>query len=194
MTGKLLPQTPSQTVGPYFAYGLTAVQYGYANTQIADGAMAEQSLPGTHIRITGRVLDMDGKVVPDAIVEFWQADSQGRIADGKNTGNSRFTGFGRQGTGPDPENRFVFNTVKPGKLAPDEAPCIAVIVLMRGLLSHLYTRIYFDDEAAANATDPVLQTVPESRRATLIARTVALNEYRFDIHLQGADETVFFDV
>jgi protocatechuate 3,4-dioxygenase alpha subunit len=107
-TKPLLGQTPSQTVGPYFAYGLTAEQYGYPNTQIASGRMAEQSLPGTHIRITGRVFDANGKTVSDALIEFWQPDSQGRIATGEASGNSRFTGFGRQGTGTDPEHRFIF--------------------------------------------------------------------------------------
>jgi protocatechuate 3,4-dioxygenase alpha subunit len=188
-----LPQTPSQTVGPYFAYGLTAVQYGYADLQIATGRMADETLPGNHIRISGRVLDIDGKPVPDAMIELWQADSEGRIA-GKADGNSRFTGFGRQGTGTDPDNRFMFETVKPGKLGPGEAPFILVVVFMRGLLSHLYTRLYFDDETPANATDPVLATVPEDRRRTLIATSVGAGEYVFDVHLQGADETVFFDV
>lgn len=194
MTTKPLPQTPSQTVGPYFAYGLTAVQYGYADLQIASGHMADEALPGTHIRITGRVLDADGKSVPDAMIEFWQANSEGRIANAANAGNARFNGFGRQGTGTDPEHRFVFETVKPGRISDDEAPFILVIVFMRGLLTHLYTRLYFEDEATANATDPVLSSVPEARRATLIAKKTGPVDYSFDIRLQGLDETVFFDV
>jgi protocatechuate 3,4-dioxygenase alpha subunit len=194
MTTTPLPQTPSQTVGPYFAYGLTAVQYGYGDLQIASGHMADETLPGTHIRISGRVFDADGKSVPDAMVEFWQADSEGRVATGAIAGNSRFTGFGRQGTGTDPEHRFVFETVKPGRIAADEAPFILVVVFMRGLLTHLYTRLYFDDEAAANATDPVLASVPEARRGTLIAKKTGSAEFTFDIRLQGAGETVFFDV
>ena len=194
MTTTPLPQTPSQTVGPYFAYGLTAVQYGYADLQIASGRMAEEGLPGTHIRITGRILDADGKPVPDALVELWQADSQGRVANGAPAGNARFTGFGRQGTGTDPEHRFVFETVKPGKMGADDAPFILVVVFMRGLLTHLYTRLYFEDEATANAADPVLLTVPADRRSTLIAKKTGPAEYRFDVHLQGAEETVFFDV
>jgi protocatechuate 3,4-dioxygenase alpha subunit len=94
----------------------------------------------------------------------------------------------------DAEHRFVFDTVKPGKLTPEEAPYIVVVVFMRGLLSHLYTRVYFDDEVQANASDPVLMTVPEERRGTLIARSTGPAEYRFDVHLQGLQETVFFDV
>src|SRR5690606_4491471 len=108
-----------------------------------------------------------------------------------------FTGFGRCGTGTDPENRFVFDTIKPGPPGDGQAPHINVIVFMRGLLSHVFTRIYFDDEAEANARDPVLASVDEARRPTLIAArqtTPAGTVYRFDLHMQGPDETVFFDV
>lgn len=190
---KLLPQTPSQTVGPYFAYGLTAEQYGYANTQIATGKMAGDGVPGTRVRIEGAVYDADGKTIPDAMVEFWQADSAGRVPTGNKAGNAGFTGFGRQGTGVDEAQRFVFETVKPGRVDDEQAPHIVVIVFMRGLLTHLYTRLYFEDEAQANATDPVLQSVPAERRHTLIAKKQG-DAYRFDIRLQGPDETVFFDV
>jgi len=191
---KPLAQTPSQTVGPYFAYGLVAEQYSYPNTQIASGKMAEQSLPGSHIRIVGQVFDANGKTVPDAMIEFWQADSEGRIATGEPAGNSRFTGFGRYGTGTDPEHRFIFDTVKPGRVDVGEAPHILMVVFMRGLLTHLYTYIFFDDEAAANVSDPVLASVPADRRGTLIATKSGPGEYRFDVHMQGANETVFFDV
>jgi protocatechuate 3,4-dioxygenase alpha subunit len=193
----LLPQTPSQTVGPYFAYGLTAEQYGYANTQIATGQMAGDGVPGTRVRIEGAVYDADGKTVPDAMIEFWQADSTGRVPAGNKAGNAGFTGFGRQGTGVDAAQRFVFETVKPGRVDDEQAPHIVVIVFMRGLLTHLYTRLYFEDEAEANVTDPVLQSVPAERRHTLIAKRQSQglgDAYRFDIRLQGPDETVFFDV
>lgn len=190
---RLLPQTPSQTVGPYFAYGLTAEQYGYPNTQIASGRMAGDGVAGTRIRIEGAVYDADGKTVPDAMIEFWQADSTGHVAAGKAAGNAGFTGFGRQGTGAEPDHRFIFETVKPGRVDAEQAPHILVVVFLRGLLSHLYTRIYFDDEGSANAADPVLQSVPEDRRQTLIAANRG-DHYRFDIRLQGTDETVFFDV
>ncbi len=182
-------QTPSQTVGPYFAYGLTAQQYHYPNGQVADGAIASES-DANRIRIFGRVIDGVGTPIPDALIEFWQADSEGRY------GGPDFHGFGRQGTGTDAEGRFVFQTIKPGA-ASGAAPFLTIVLFMRGLLSHVYTRLYFSDEAAANAADPVLATVPPERRKTLIAaRETTANgtQYRFDIHMQGAEETVFFDL
>jgi protocatechuate 3,4-dioxygenase, alpha subunit len=193
-----IKQTPSQTVGPYFAFGLAPAQYGYPLKSIAGGQMALADTEGERIRIEGRVLDGKGEPVLDALIELWQADAKGRYAHpvdprGSNAG---FKGFGRQGTGTDPECRFHFYTIKPGQVDAVQAPHINVIVLMRGLLLHAYTRIYFSDEAAANAKDPVLQSVPADRRQTLIAeRTTspAGPVYRFDIRMQGPAETVFFD-
>ena len=105
--------------------------------------------------------------MPDAMLEIWQADAAGRYAHPADPrgSNLRFTGFGRCGTGTDPENRFVFDTIKPGPPGDGQAPHINVIVFMRGLLCHVFTRIYFDDEAEANARDPVLASVDEARRA-----------------------------
>ena len=167
-TATKLGQTPSQTVGPYFAYGLTAEQYGYDFTSIAGSAIATAATDGQHIRIEGRVFDGNGDTVPDAMIEIWQADSQGRYAHpgDPRSSNSDFRGFGRFGTGTDPAHRFVFDTVKPGSVDGIQAPHINVIVMMRGLLSHAFTRIYFADEAAANATDPVLNSVPEAHAMT----------------------------
>jgi protocatechuate 3,4-dioxygenase, alpha subunit len=188
-------QTPSQTVGPFFAYGLTPEQYGYPFASITDGRMADESVSGERIRVVGQVLDGEGAAIDDALVEFWQADAQGRYATAREPGSNRmFSGFGRQGTGTDPDNRFVFETIKPGPVDAEQAPHISVIVFMRGLLTHAYTRIYFPDEADANARDPVLTSVPEDRRQTLIAIREPDGLYRFDIHMQGAAETVFFDV
>jgi protocatechuate 3,4-dioxygenase alpha subunit len=189
-----LKQTPSQTVGPYFAYGLTPQQYGYPLTSIASGAMRQADTEGERIRIEGRVFDGAGAAVSDAMIELWQADSQGRYAHPTDPrgSNARFKGFGRVGTGTDPEQRFVFDTIKPGRVDARQAPHINVIVFMRGLLLHAYTRIYFADESAANAADPVLLSVPAERRDTLIAMRDG-NTYRFDIHMQGDRETVFFD-
>ena len=187
-------QTPSQTVGPYFAYGLTARQYNYQHSSIAEGSMAGEDVEGERIRLEGRVFDGDGATVPDAMIEIWQADAQGRFAhpaDPRNS-NTGFSGFGRFGTGTDPHHRFIFDTIKPGPAAEGEAPHLNVIVFMRGLLTHVYTRIYFEDEKA-NATDPVLSAVPQDRRDTLIAAREG-NTYRLDIHMQGPNETVFFDV
>ena len=189
-----LKQTPSQTVGPYFAYGLTPQQYDYPMTSIASGAMCQADTEGERIRIEGRVFDGAGATISDAMIEFWQADAQGRYAHPADPrgSNARFKGFGRVGTGTDPEQRFIFDTIKPGRVDARQAPHINVIVFMRGLLVHAYTRLYFADEAAANGADPVLQSVPAERRDTLIARREG-STYRFDIHMQGDRETVFFD-
>jgi protocatechuate 3,4-dioxygenase alpha subunit len=185
-------------VGPYFAYGLTAEQYGYDHDSIAGGNLLDDETEGERIHIVGRVLDGEGKPVDDAMVEIWQADAQGRYAHPADPrgSNLAFKGFGRFGTGTDPQNRFFFNTVKPGQV-DGQAPHITMCVMCRGMLSHAFTRIYFSDEAESNAGDPVLGTVPEGRRGTLIAQredTAAGIVYRFDVHLQGDEETVFFDL
>ncbi|MBK1697546.1 protocatechuate 3,4-dioxygenase subunit alpha [Rhodovibrio salinarum] len=193
-------QTPSQTVGPYFAYGLTPRQYGYPLPGlVGPDLLGSEEVAGERIWLIGRVLDTQGAPVDDALIEIWQADAAGRLpssADG--VGNRPgFRGYGRCGTGTDPESRFVFRTLKPGAVAADAAPHISLVVFARGLLSHLYTRVYFADEAAANAADPVLAQVPAERRDTLIAdRQDAADGpvYRMDIRLQGAGETVFFDL
>lgn len=192
-----LGQTPSQTVGPYFAYGLTPAQYGYAYRSAYGTVLAEARTPGEPIVVTGRVLDGDGKPVDDAMIEIRHADAKGRYAESaEQVETSGFTGFGRCGTGTDRDNRFRFETIKPGSVG-GQAPHIDVIVTMRGILSHAFTRIYFEDEAAANARDEVLTSVPEERRPTLIARREALpgrTTYHFDIRMQGPQETVFFDL
>jgi protocatechuate 3,4-dioxygenase, alpha subunit len=195
---KRLGQTPSQTVGPYFAYGLVPEQYGYDFRSIATQHVRTPDAPGHAIRIEGVVFDGKGVAISDAMIEIWQADGNGRYAHPADRGgtNSSFRGFGRCGTGTDPEHRFHFDTVKPGAVTGGQAPHVNVIVLMRGLLLHAYTRLYFDDEADANSTDPVLATVPVERRDTLIAKRVpgaVPPTYRFDIHMQGDRETVFFD-
>ena len=193
-----LKQTPSQTVGPFFAYGLTPEQYNYSFASIAGSDLAVTDADGERIRVEGRIFDGEGKTVPDAMIEIWQADGQGRYAHplDERGSNSGFKGFGRVGTGTDPEQRFIFNTVKPGQVDGQQAPHINVIVLMRGLLLHAYTRIYFSDEAEANAGNPVLASVPADRRDTLIATRADGPDgpvYRIDIHMQGDRETVFFD-
>lgn len=193
-----LRQTASQTVGPYFAYGLTGDQYGYPMKAIANGTMVRTDTEGERIRIEGVVLDGEGRPVNDAMIEIWQADARGRYAhpaDARSS-NASFTGFGRFGTGTDAENRFIFETIKPGRVDGEQAPHINVIVMMRGLLVHVFTRLYFSDEAEANARDPVLSSVPADRRQTLIAQRTLTSigpVYRFDIHMQGESETVFFD-
>jgi protocatechuate 3,4-dioxygenase alpha subunit len=193
-----LPQTPSQTVGPYFAYGLTPEQYGYPFRSLAGATVVSSDAEGERIRLEGRVLDGAGEPINDALLEIWQADSQGRYAhplDPRGS-NARCKGFGRVGTGTDPECRFLFETIKPGSVDGVQAPHLNVTLFMRGLLVHLFTRIYFSDEEEANRRDPVLNSVPADRRSTLIAQreeTPAGVVYRFDIHMQGERETVFFD-
>jgi protocatechuate 3,4-dioxygenase, alpha subunit len=196
-----LPQTPSQTVGPFFAYGLTPAQYGYDFKNIFSPVLAQPQAAGEHIRITGQVFDGAGQAVGDALLEISQPDAGGQpvtsVADAQAKG---FSGFGRCGTGTLAHNGFAFDTVKPGVAAPGQAPFINVCLTMRGLLAHSFTRIYFDDEAAANAADAVLASVPAARRATLIARRELTGiagtgpVYRYDIHMQGEKETVFFDL
>ena len=185
--------TPSQTVGPFFAFSLTPADYGYPALTGPD--LLVEGVVGTPIRIAGRVLDGEGEPVPDAMIEIWQADGNGRYpGPGANT---PFKGFGRSETrGPG----FAFRTVKPGRVpGPNgrpQAPHINVSVFARGILRRMFTRLYFADEPA-NEADPVLALVPPDRRQTLIARrdgTVdGLPLYVFDIRLQGEDETVFFD-
>jgi len=191
--------TPSQTVGPFFKYGLTANgQYEWNDAFTGD--LITPDATGERIRVEGRVFDGDGAPVPDAMLEIWQADSQGRFADSQDKRaqpNSKFRGFGRVGT--DANGAFAFDTVKPGPVPdPDgipQAPHLLLAVFARGMLRHLYTRIYFGDEAG-NSIDPVLALVPADRRATLVAKrkTGGNAVYTFDIHLQGDNETVFFDV
>lgn len=193
-----LGQTPSQTVGPYFAYGLTPEQYGYDWHSLFTAVIAEPRVPGEHIRIVGRVLDGEDRPVDDAMVELSQVDARGRrVASRAEALAGGFHGFGRAGTGTAADHSFEFHTVKPGAIGDDQAPHIDVIVTMRGLLSHAFTRIYFDDLAQANAGDPVLAAVAPERRATLIARREEQPGgvvYRFDIRMQGPLETVFFDL
>ena len=191
-------ETPSQTVGPYFAYGLTAGQYGYDFSDIVNPTVAGPDADGEHIRIAGTVFDGEGNRVNDAMIEIWQADANGVYSENPvDVADSGFRGLGRCGTGTDADNRFWFETIKPGVVEDAKAPFVNVIVFMRGMLVHAFTRFYFDDEAALNAKDDVLQSVPADRRDTLIAKRVETStgiEYRIDIHMQGNAETVFFDV
>ena len=183
----VLPRTPSQTAGPYLSIGLT---WSDGPDVVPDGT------PGA-IWIRGRLLDGNGDSVPDGLIETWQADAEGRFAHpaAGAAGPTSFRGFGRCLT--DPAGRFAIRTVKPGVVLAGsgrpQAPHVDVSVFARGLLVRVVTRIYFADETAANAADPVLVTVPTERQGTLVARRVH-DGYELDIHLQGADEMVFFDV
>ena len=184
--------TPSRTIGPFLAIGLPW----------PDGPfVVPEGTPGA-ITITGQVIDGAGQVLPDAMVETWQADEDGRFDHAEDPRGARkprtegFRGFGRSATDVNGYYRIV--TVKPGPLpAPaggTEAPHLDVSVFSRGLLDRVVTRIYFADETHANAADPVLAGVPDERRDTLVARLTGPGAYEFDIRLQGERETVFFDV
>jgi protocatechuate 3,4-dioxygenase alpha subunit len=191
-----LPVTPSQTVGPFFAIGLPWADGPYV---VPDGT------PGA-ITIGGLVLDGAGEPVPDALVETWQAAPDGRFGHpddprpdtrGSAFPAAAFRRFGRCPTEPDGTYRIV--TLRPAALpcgdGRTEAPHLDVSVFARGLLDRVVTRIYFPDEEAANAADPVLSALPEpARRDTLIATADGAGRFRFDIRLQGEGETVFFDV
>jgi len=182
--------TPSQTVGPFFSIGLERMN----SADLAEGSTGER------ISIQGSVLDGDGQPVPDAILEIWQADPDGRYHHPEHTAApndaTQFWGFGRIPT--DEQGRFSFTTVKPGPVhSPDgkpQAPHLQISIFMRGLLKQLVTRLYFPEEPL-NAADPVLQVVPESRRETLIARETSQkqNTLEWNVCLQGGNETVFFD-
>jgi protocatechuate 3,4-dioxygenase alpha subunit len=187
--------TASQTAGPFFHDCL--LREGACINVLVTPATA-----GERIRLAGRVLDGDGAAVPDALVEIWQANSHGRYnhpADARDLPlDPEFSGFGRSGT--DGEGGYWFETVRPGAVPYEEgrlqAPHIAVAVFARGLLNHLYTRLYFADEPA-NAADPILLRVPEARRPTLIARRTELGGatvYTLDLVLQGQGETAFFNL
>jgi protocatechuate 3,4-dioxygenase alpha subunit len=184
-----LRPTPAQTIGPFFSVGLI---WANGPDVVAEGT------PGA-VRIGGRVLDGAGDPVPDALIETWQADPEGCFAhpdDPRGSGDEGFRGFGRSAT--DAAGRWAVRTVKPGPVpAPEggvEAPHLDVSVFARGLLHRVVTRIYFPDEADANAADPVLCSIPDpSARARLMAVPEG-DGLRFDIHLQGDQETPFLAI
>lgn len=188
---KLTP-TPSQTVGPFYALGLD---------WLTTVDLAKDATAGERIAVSGQITDGDGVPIPDAVLEIWQADAHGRYNHAEDTQDkprdAGFNGYGRIGT--DRDGRFSFTTVKPGAVPGPgntlQAPHIVVALFMRGLLRHLYTRIYFSDEAKANAADPILGLVDDpARRATLIAqRDNGAATYRWNIVMQGDTETVFLD-
>jgi protocatechuate 3,4-dioxygenase alpha subunit len=176
-----LHATPSQTVGPYFSLGMDALIV----SDIAGKAK------GARYTIRGKVFDGEGKRVPDAVIEFWQANETGKYAD------PAFTGFGRVAT--DAEGGYSITTIKPGRVpgpgATMQAPHIAVTVFMRGMLKQAMSRIYFPADPD-NGSDPVLHLVPAERRDTLIAKAVPghAGVLEWNVVVQGKDETVFFDI
>jgi protocatechuate 3,4-dioxygenase alpha subunit len=176
--------TPSQTVGPFFAFGLP----------YPDGPRVVPEWRADAIRLRGRVTDGEGAPVPDAMIEIMQADTAGRIpraVGALRRDGADFSGFGRCDT--DPAGNYWFTTLRPGQVG-GAAPYIAMLVFARGLLKPVATRVYLPEEQAANTADPLLSAVPTDRRGTLVAVAEGNGSYRFDIRLQGAGETVFLAV
>jgi protocatechuate 3,4-dioxygenase alpha subunit len=182
--------TPSQTVGPFFSIGLSAL----CREQIECG-----SGEGKRVVIRGRILDGDGQPVPDAVLEIWQASeaARGNCSEEQDARRQKIpAGFARIVTNE--RGEFQFSTIKPASRRDENglihAPHLAVVLLMRGLLRHLLTRVYFAGEAANNE-DAVLKLVPLERRRTLLAEPAdeSASELSWDIHLQGERETVFFE-
>jgi protocatechuate 3,4-dioxygenase, beta subunit len=185
---KNVPATTSQTVGPFF-------EIGFAPLQRID--LANSKTPGERVSVEGRVLDGAGNGVPDACLEIWQADAGGQYSEASklDEAGAAFRGFGRIPT--DDEGRFRFTTIKPGAV-PDlrgsmQAPHLALSIFMRGLMKRLVTRMYFPNEPE-NQNDPVLKLVDPARRKTMVAREAATpGALRWDVVLQGVNETVFLD-
>src|SRR5918997_471498 len=210
-SGAYLPESPSQTAGPYVHIGLIPHQAGFDiyENNLGAGAMAGPGAKGERVRLEGRIFDGAGGLVRDALVEAWQADANGRYPHPADTqGGAQpdpaFRNWGRTGTDFE-TGVWSFDTVKPGRVAGRHgfrkmAPHVNLWIVARGINLGLSTRLYFADEDAANAEDPVLNMIdPPERRRTLLARRDTARPggaaaYVFDIRLQGPDETVFFDV
>ncbi len=183
--------TSSQTVGPYVAIGFA---------RLNNDNLAPAGVTGERITVTGCIVDGDGEPMADAVVEIWQANAHGRYAHPEAVSETplepAFKGFGRIPT--DASGRFRFTSIKPGRVpgagAAMQAPHLNVLIFSRGLLKHLSTRMYFPDDPA-NTEDPILQRVPAERRQTLIARQgTGRHELEWNVVVQGAGETVFFDL
>jgi protocatechuate 3,4-dioxygenase alpha subunit len=186
-------ETPSQTAGPFVHIGMLPAIAGLkTSAPERQNILARDGTLGERIRIEGTIHDGAGALVKDAMLEIWQANANGQY------GSNDFTGWGRAATDFE-SGLFSFETIKPGATqfrdGRKQAPHISLSIFARGINVHLQTRLYFSDEAAANKADPVLQLVGQPELvATLVAkRDAARPLYRFDIHLQGERETVFFD-
>jgi protocatechuate 3,4-dioxygenase alpha subunit len=200
---KPLPETPSQTAGPYVHIGCMPNFSGIEGIYAVDpgSRMLDTNTSGERISIYGHVYDGEGEPLTDAVIETWQADAAGLYQSPQDTrgeADTTFSGWGRQPCDPQ-TGEFRFDTIKPGLVPyPDgrlQAPHITLWIVARGINVGLHTRLYFDDESAANAEDPILAQVdPENRVETLIAKSRGGGDFRFDIYLQGAHETVFLDM
>ncbi|WP_102109321.1 protocatechuate 3,4-dioxygenase subunit alpha [Oceaniglobus roseus] len=196
-------ETPSQTAGPYVHIGCTPNFAGIEGVYPEDLGQRMKIGPvkGEEITIRGAVHEGTGTVLRDAMVEIWQADAGGLYNapnETRGTADPNFTGWGRS-AGDMETGEFTFHTVKPGRVpCPDgrlQAPHVTVWIVARGINIGLHTRLYFADEAAANAEDPILSRIEHRNRIpTLLAKPEGGGVYRFDIHLQGPSETIFFDI
>ena len=198
-----LQESPSQTAGPYVHIGLAPGAAGFHTFETELGqTIAADGVPGERIRVEGLVYDGTGAPVKDVLLELWQADANGiyphpedpRVADVA----PGFRGWGRIITDFE-TGEWAFETIKPGpvpgRAGKPQAPHISLWLVSRGINIGLNTRMYFPEEATANAADPVLNSIEQRQRvATLIALQTAPGQYRFDIHLQGPSETVFIDI
>lgn len=197
-----LKETPSQTAGPYVHIGCTPNVTGITTIFDADlGAkMKTGPVKGQEITFKGTVFDGAGTPLRDALIEIWQADAAGLYAspeDPRTGADPNFTGWGRS-AGDLTTGEFVFETVKPGRVpfrdGRLQAPHISLWIVARGINLGLQTRAYFADEEASNAEDPILTRIEHAGRVpTLLAQPEGAGTYRFDIHLQGDRETIFFD-
>jgi protocatechuate 3,4-dioxygenase alpha subunit len=197
-----LKESPSQTAGPYVHIGLTPnfAEITGVYSEDLGTMMVNDKTKGERVTVTGRVLDGTGTPLKDALVEIWQADADGLYnspSEVRGSADPNFTGWGRCPSHMD-TGEFRFETIKPGRVPyPDgrmQAPHITMWVVARGINIGLQTRMYFPDEEKANGEDPILGRIEHRVRvSTLIAEKVD-GGYRFDIHLQGEKETVFFDI
>ncbi len=197
----LLRETASQTAGPYVHIGLALDIAGLPpREEEIWNRLASPEADGEAIELVGRVIDSNGDLVRDALLEAWQADAHGDYQCEFDL-RAPFNSFGRTATTAENDGEWCFHTIKPGQVARRDgllmAPHVTLAVFARGINIHLHTRLYFDDEVEANAVCPVLNAIESStRRQTLIAKREegeGKPRYRFDIRLQGVDETVFFD-
>jgi len=195
-------ETASQTAGPYVHIGCTPTFCGIDIYGSDLGAsMKTGPVQGPEITITGAIHDGMGMVMKDAMIEIWQADAAGLFNSPEETrgaADPNFTGWGRS-PGDMETGEFTFETVKPGQVPwPDgrmQAPHISVWIVARGINLGLHTRLYFEDEAEANAVDPILSRIEHQNRIpTLLAKSLGDGRYRFDVHIQGPNETIFLDM
>mgnify|MGYP000336129948 CR=1 FL=1 len=197
-----LKETASQTAGPYVHIGCTPNFVGNLGVYDEDlgSRMVNDKTRGERITITGRVIDGSGTPLRDALVEIWQADAEGLYnspAETRGLADSEFTGWGRQ-PGDAETGVFTFETIKPGRVpfvdGRMQAPHVLFWIVARGINLGLHTRMYFGDEEAANAEDPVLARIEHKVRVPTLIASREGDTYTFDIHLQGEKETVFFDI